>query len=207
MKLAACPLRSVRKNACLAYDILCNKEKYYKIGNKYMVKKKDCFYYTLIGDLNSLKSLIAKNKNLLQEKDSLQRNLLYLAARNGYFNITEYLLNKGININEVQSTGSSALHGAAFYVQELVIQLLIKHGINTKIKNKFNSTAADEAKTGVIKELILKSDQDKIMLLFQDLHSKGLISNIIPIKRKGKIFPQKMLCPVGLSHSIFFELY
>ena len=206
MKLATCPLRSVRKNACLAYDILCNKEKYYKIGNKYSVKKKDCFYYTLIGDLYSLKSLIENNKNLLYEKDSLQRNLLYLAARNGYYNITEYLLNKGININEVQSTGSSALHGAAYYGQELIIQLLIEHGINTKIRNKFNSTAADEAKTPVIKELILQSDRDKIMLLFQDLHNKGLISNIIPIKKKGKIIAQKMLCPAGLSQSNFFEL-
>ena len=115
MNLATCPLREVRKNACLAYDILCNKDKYCSIGNKFKVIKKDCFYYTVIGDLYSLKSLIDRNKNLLYAKDKLQRNLLYLAARNGYFNITEYLLNKGIDINETQSTGSTALHGAAYY--------------------------------------------------------------------------------------------
>ena len=57
MKLATCPLRGIRRNACLAYDIICNKDKYYKIGDKYKVKKKDCFYYTLVGDLHSLKSL------------------------------------------------------------------------------------------------------------------------------------------------------
>lgn len=93
-----------------------------------------------------------------------------------------------------------------YYGQELDIQLLIEHGINTKIKNKFNSTAADEAKTILIKELILESDRDKIMLLFQDLHTKGLVSNIIPIKKKGKIIARKMLCPAGLSKSNFFEL-
>ena len=202
MKLATCPLREIRKNACLAYDILCNRDKYFKIGNKFRVIKKDCFYYTLVGDLDSLKYLIEGNKNLLYIKDKLQRNLLYLAARNGYFNITEYLLNKGIDINETQSTGSTALHGAAYYGQELVIQLLIEHGINTKIRNKFGSTAADEAKTPLIKELILNSHQDRIMILFHDLKSKGLVSNIIPIKKKNKIIAIKLLRPFSSTQNI-----
>ena len=203
MQLATCPIRSIRKNACLAYDILCNKDNYYKVGNKYLPIKKDCFYYTIIGDLNSLKSMIEADKNLLYIKDKLQRNLLYIAARNGYFNITEYLLKKGININEVQNSGSTALHGAAYYGQELVIQLLIEHGINTKIRNKFGNTAADEAKTPFIKELIIMSDQDRIMNLFHYLNSIGLISNIIPIKKKSKIIAQKLLCFSGLSKSAY----
>ena len=206
MNLATCPLRSIRRNACLAYDIICNKDKYYKIGDKYKVKKKDCFYYTLVGDLHSLKSLIQKNKNLLYEKDNLQRSLLYLAARNGYFNITDYLLKKGININEVQSTGSTALHGAAYYGQELVIQLLIEHGINTKVRNNFGSTAADEAKTPKIRELILQSDQDRIMNLYHYLHSLNLVVKIIPIKKKGAIIAQKMLCPSGLTQKTYTEI-
>ena len=188
------PFKKDKEKSCLAYDILCNPEKYFKIGNKFRVIKKDCFYYTLVGDLYSLKSSIEGNKNLLYIKDKLQRNLLYLAARNGYFNITEYLLNKGIDINETHSTGSTALHGAAYYGQALVIQLLIEHGINTNIRNKYGSTAADEAKTPLIRELILNSHQDRIMILFHDLKSKGLVSNIIPIKKKNKIIAQKLLC-------------
>ncbi len=62
----------------------------------------------------------------------MKRSLLYLSTRNGYFDLTEYLLKKGININEIQKDGSTALHGAAFYGQELVVQLLLEHGINTK---------------------------------------------------------------------------
>ena len=194
MKLATCPLRSVRRNACLAYDIFCNKEKYRKIGNEFTVIKKDAFYYATIGDLDKLKCLIENNKNLLYEKDKLQRNLLYIAARNGYFNVTEYLLKKGININDTQSSGSTALHGAAYYGQELVIQLLIEHGIDTKIKNKFGHTAADEARTPFIKESILNSHQDRIMNLFHNLKSKNLVSNIVPIKKKDKIIALKLLC-------------
>ena len=62
MKLATCPLRSTRRKACLAYDMICNKDKYYKRGNKYRPKIKDCFYYTLVGDLYSLKNAIEKIK-------------------------------------------------------------------------------------------------------------------------------------------------
>ena len=206
MKLATCPLRSVRRKACLAYDMICNKDKYYKIGNKYKPKIKDCFYYTLVGDLYSLKNAIEKNKNLLYIKDSLQRSLLYLSARNGYFNLTEYLLKKGLNINDVQSTGSTALHGAAYYGQELIIQLLIEHGIDTKIRNNFGSTAADEAKTPKIRELILESDQDRIMNLYQYLFNKNYVVKIIPIKKKDVVIAQKLLCPSGLSQQKFIQI-
>ena len=194
MRLATYPDRNIRTKACLAYDVLCNKDKYIKEGNYFRVKNKDCFYYTVIGDLNSLKKSIEKNKNLLNKKDGLKRSLLYLSARNGYFNLTEYLIKKGININEVQKDGSTALHGAAYYGQELIIQLLIENGIDTKIRNNFGSTADEEAKTPFIRELILKSNEDKIMTLFHLLYNKGYISNIIPIKKKDIIVAQKLIC-------------
>jgi len=194
MKLATNPNRNIRRKACLAYDALCNKEKYIQKGNLFKVKVKDCFYYTVIGDLSSLKNAIENQKSLLNLKDGLGRSLLYLAARNGYFDLTDYLIKKGININEAQNGGSTALHGAAYYGQEIIVQLLIESGINTKIKNKFNSTAADEAKTPIIREIILKSEEDKIMNLFHDLYSKGLVSNIITIKKKGKAIAKKLMC-------------
>jgi hypothetical protein len=194
MKLATNPDRTIRRNACLAYDALCNREKYTRNGNIFTVKKKDCFYYSLIGDLYSLKSLIENNKDLLFQKDGLQRSLLYLSARNGFFDVSEYLIKKGINVNEVQKDGSTALHGAAFYGQEIVIQLLIENGIDTKIKNRFGSTADEEAKTTHIRDLILHSNKDRIMELFHKLYNKGLVSNIIPIKKNGEIIAQKLIC-------------
>jgi len=193
-KLATNPSREIRSKACLAYDALCNKEKYDNQGNYYKVKKKDCFYYTTVGDLNALRSAINYNKNLLYQKDGLNRSLLYIAARNGYFNITEFLLKKGININEVQKDGSTALHVAAYYGQELIVQLLIEYGINIKIKNNFDATAADEARTPIIKELILESQEDRITNLYQKLNSKGLISNIVIIKKRDKIVAKKLMC-------------
>ena len=168
--------------------------KIYYVGNFYKVKNKDCFYYTVIGDLYSLKNAINYNKSLLYLKDGLNRSLLYLSARNGYFNLTEFLIKKGININEVQKDGSTALHGAAYYGQELVVQLLIEHGININIRNRFWSTAADEARTPMIRELILQSKEDRILNLYQQLFSKQLVSNFVIIKKRGKVVAKKLMC-------------
>ena len=79
-----------------------------------------------------IKKKIELNKNLLYQKDDLKRSLLYLSARNGYYNLTEYLINKGININDVQNCGSTALHGAAYYGQTLIIQLLIEWSYSSR---------------------------------------------------------------------------
>ena len=83
MKLATNPDRITRTKACLAYDIICNKNKYVKNNNIYEPKEKDCFYCTIVGDLKLLKYYIEGNKTLLNKKDGLNRSLLYLAARNG----------------------------------------------------------------------------------------------------------------------------
>ena len=81
------PSRKVRIGASLAYDILCNSNKYIKNGKYYKVKKKDHFYCVVVGELETLKKLVYKNKKILFEKDDLERSLLYIAARNGFFNI------------------------------------------------------------------------------------------------------------------------
>ena len=116
-------------------------------------------------------------------------------------------LKKGINVNEVQKNGSTALHGAAFYGQELIIQLLIDHGIDISIKNEFGHTAADEAKTQHIKELILNSNTDKIMNFFHEMYSKGLVTNIIPIKKQGKVICQKLMISPNLLPSNYQTLF
>ena len=45
-----------------------------------------------IGDLKHLELIYKKNKAILKEKDELGRNLIYIAARNGYYDICEFLL-------------------------------------------------------------------------------------------------------------------
>ena len=143
----------LRAKICLAYDIIVN-NKFYKECEKDVFKINDelgidiisGYYYTIIGDCFNLINIIEKNPNLLEFKDPLERNLLYLAARNGYASICEYLINKGMKVNEIQKTGSTPLHGAAYYGQTNVVKILLNYGAKTNIKNNFNHLPIEEAR-------------------------------------------------------------
>ena len=59
------------------------------------------------------------------------------------------------------------------------VAILISQNIDINIRNRFGSTAADEARTPFIRELILNSKEDRIMNLYHNLYSKGLASNVV----------------------------
>lgn len=143
---------------CLAFDMICNESKYDVSNGIYTPKIKDEFYYTNIGDLNGLKNLIdVKNKKKLNVGDSLNRTILYLASRNGYFHIVDYLINIGTDLNKVQNSGSTPLHGAAYYGHESIVKILLENGCSPYIKNQFGNLAESEAYKGSIKSLITNS--------------------------------------------------
>ena len=181
----------LRAKICLAYDIIVN-NKFYKECEKDVFKINDelgidiiCgYYYAIIGDCYNLINIIEKNINIIYFKDPLERNLLYLAARNGHASICEYLINKGMKINEIQKTGSTPLHGAAYYGQTNVVKLLLSYGAKTNIKNKFDHLPIDEAMTEEIKNLIKESEKDPIFKLYQSLLSKNIAEKLVPISLK-----------------------
>ena len=178
--------------------MICNKSRYNEINGFYTTKLKDEFYYINIGDLNGLKNVIKrkKDKNMLNEEDELKRTLLYLAARNGYDHIVEYLIKIGVDLNKTQNNGSTALHGAAFYGHESTVKLLIETGCSPYIKNYFGNLAESEAYNDSIKTIITNSYNNQILNLYQSLYLKGKVSNFVPIKNKmdGKIICYKLIC-------------
>jgi ankyrin repeat protein len=191
----------LRAKICLAYDIIVNK-KFYKECEKDVFKINDelgidiiCgYYYAIIGDCYNLISIIEKNINIIYFKDPLERNLLYLAARNGHASICEYLINKGIKVNEIQKTGSTPLHGAAYYGQTNVVKLLLSYGAKTNIKNNFGHLPIDEAMTEEIKNLIKESEKDPIFKLYQSLLSKNIAQKLVPISQQGDVIAKKIIC-------------
>ena len=62
----------------------------------------------------------------------------------------KYLIQKGININDVQETGSTALHVSCYYSHKEIIKDLLLNGIDISIKNKYNNVATQEALADVI---------------------------------------------------------
>lgn len=193
---------------CLAFDMICRPEEYYIINDIYSPKKKDEYFYCNIGDLKKLKELISskKNKGILIQKDSLERTLLYIASRNGYYDIVEYLIKIGADVNAKQSSGSTPLHGAAFYGHESIVKLLLDHGCDPNVKNNYQNggnTAAEEAAKSPIKKMILDSYSDQILNLYHKLYSQSYATNLVPIKNdKDEIICYKMICKSILNHKL-----
>ena len=192
-KLITSPNIEEKKRGSLSYDILCNKNKYIKKGNLYSTKIKDHFYYVIIGDLENLKKIYEKDKNILKEKDELGRNLLYISARNGFNDICEFLLEEGMDPNETQGTKSTPLHGAAFYNQDSTVKLLLEYGAKTEIKNVDGKTVLEDAYSKKIKEIILNSQKDKITNLLNDLINKKLAKKLILVKYDNQIIGKKII--------------
>jgi hypothetical protein len=189
----------LKAQICLAYDIIVNREYYeecekdhYKINDK-IKEKIIAYYYTIIGDTFHLIREIERNIDLLNYKDPLERNLLYIAARNGHVEICEYLINKGIEVNELQKTGSTALHGAAYYGHFQVVKLLLNYGAKTNIKNNGNHLPIDEAFTDEIKKLLKENEEDKIFELYQSLLSKNIAKLLTPISYLGSVVARKIV--------------
>ena len=194
----------LRARICLAYDVIVNKDYYYECEKNTFKLKENlikswivAYYYTVVGNSYNLIDEIEDNPLLLNYKDPLKRNLLYIAARNGHRRICEYLINKGMEINEIQSTGSTPLHGAVYYGQTNVVKLLLNYGAKTNIKNKFNHFPIDEASIDEIKNLLKETEEDPIVNLFNNLKNKNIAKSLIPISSEGNIIAKKITCKLN----------
>ncbi len=65
------------------------------------------------GDLAKVKSILAKNPELLNAKDEKGWTLLHIVASCGYKDIAELLLVKGADVNAEGTNGWTPLHWAA----------------------------------------------------------------------------------------------
>ena len=57
-------------------------------------------------------------------------------------------------VDQLEPNGSTALHIAAYQGHEKIVELLLKKGATCSIKNKYDATPLDEAKSNKIKQLI-----------------------------------------------------
>ena len=190
--------QSVRQNramASVAYHILTSPAGRYVQkcnSDEFVISKPDHFVLAACGHTRALASKIRFAKHLLKDKDERHRTLLYIASRSGFYDMSESLLEKGASINEVQSTGSTPLHGAAYYGHTSIVGLLLQHGANADIKNQFKHTALDESATPEIRKMIETASADKILSLTTELRGKNLVHRVQLIKYQGQVVAKEL---------------
>jgi len=199
--------QSVRQNramASVAYHILTSPAGRYVQkcnSDEFVITKPDHFVLAACGHTRALASKIRFAKHLLKDKDERGQTLLYIASRSGFYDTCELLLEKGASANEVQSTGSTPLHGAAYYGHTPIVELLLQHGAKTGIKNKFKRTAVDESATPEIRKIIQTASTDKILSLTAELRGKNLVRRVQLIKYQGEVVAKELT----RDHSVLDE--
>jgi hypothetical protein len=78
--------------------------------------------------------------------DSNIKNLLFIASTNNHLNIVEYLIEKGANLNERDDNGSTSLMQACVLGSEDIAKVLIKHGANPLLSDRYGNDVFDKAK-------------------------------------------------------------
>lgn len=195
LKVANHSRRQDRAMASLSYNILMSKiPRYRKISDDCfeVTQRTDVIVLAVVGATASLVAQISKNSSLASTTDEHQHSLLYVSARAGFYDTTEALLEMGVPVNEKQVDGSTALHAASFYRQQPVVELLLRHGADPTITNKWGNFPADEAPSE-IKQIILSYKEDRISQIVSSLVGKGLAFLVRLINHKGTIVAKEVL--------------
>ena len=192
------PRRQNRAMASIAYHMLTSSTDRYmrKPGtDEFVVRRPDHFMLAACGHTSRLTLMIGPltRKHLVEVKDEHKRSLLYIASRSGFYDTCELLLWNGAPINDVQSTGSTPLHGAAYFGHTWIVSLLLHHGARCDIKNQWGNTPLDESATPEIRSLIQTASADRILSLTADLREKNLVWRVRLIEYQGEVIAKELL--------------
>ena len=168
------------KNAFLSYYAINNKEDFNWNKDIFSIKNKDIFYYVIMNDLSNIKSIINQNKYILALKDQFKRTLLHLAVIGNYYEISEFLLQKGINYNESDIFDKTAL----FYAKGKILNLLKSYGAD---EIRYNMSD-DFIPKGIV---IDSKEQNVIENVYNQFFNKGIVVKMELLKNDGNIIGKR----------------
>ena len=140
------PKRQDRARASLAYHMITSiGNQYQKTSTIFEIKTPDIFFFAAIGHKKKVIAEIEKDPSLVKSADEYQRTALYIAARCGFSDIIEILIQRGADVNHKQLDNSTPLHVAAYYGQKGIVNLLLVHGADPHLKNNLGHDPVSEA--------------------------------------------------------------
>ena len=172
------PMRQQRAQISLAYYIITMSAYNGYNDGDFEIMQADQFIYAAVGYTEQLRNFFQKNRNQLAKGDLLERTVLYLAARAGFYDTCKLLISLGADVNQVQKSGSTALHAAAYFGQTIIVGLLLQAGADQNYKNNFGHIASAETEKPEIIELIKKSSEDDIANLLRKLRKRHLANDL-----------------------------
>jgi ankyrin repeat protein len=120
------------------------------------------------GDLDTVKSIIAKNPELVNVKDDFGSTPLHWAAMRGHREVFMFLIDKGADVNAKERHGGVPLHWAAHFDDPTIIEILIKKGAKVDEKNMMGRTPLQvAARRGC------KKSAEKLIQLGADINAQN----------------------------------
>ena len=184
--------RNKQARVSLSYYMICSSKPEFfartESGECKITDPSNLFYMALIGDTTKLIEALKQNRHKIQDKDAYDHTLVYVAARAGYCDMVEALLEMDISFmcDDEQDDGSSSLHVACYYGHDKVVSLLMQHGADPTLRNKWGHTPIMEAATPEIKKIIETYEADKMYQILENLKKKKLINRIHVVDYRGK---------------------
>ena len=102
-------------------------------------------YAALHGDLDGIKAALENGEDIEMRGRLSQRTALHYACWGGYFSITDFLIQRGADVNSRDKGGSLPIHYACESGHLNIVQLLISKGSDVTTTNKCGNTPFDIA--------------------------------------------------------------
>jgi hypothetical protein len=103
-------------------------------------------------DIDSLRAIIEKYPEIVNEKDEGESSLLHYAVATGRKKVVGLLLEKGAYVGSEDYFKNTPLHIAASKVDLELIKFLVEKGASLKVVNEANRTVLHSAASGIIDE-------------------------------------------------------
>ena len=152
-------------------------------------------YYAQSASVQAIKHQNLEILTALLDKGIAGKNLLEVAVRHGAEKVTDLLLKRGMNPNVIiDNANTTVLMEAAYQGSAALVQVLLRHGADSTLKDDDGETASDiaakELKTAKksFKPELKKVRDMLIIATFQTAATKGTLKTrriLRPIKQKG----------------------